>query len=92
PSTIKKSLSELISSISGTDKVSQCLLDHRFKLIIEDGATMFGFTELYDALDDGIIQFSELGLFNDNTIVNWDDTDQIDNRLSQNHQLYGNIS
>lgn len=92
PSTIKKSLSELISSISGTDKVSQCLLDHRFKLIIEDGATMFGFTELYDALEDGIIQFSELGLFNDNTIVSWDDTDQIDKRLSQNHQLYGNIS
>lgn len=91
PSTIKKSLSELISSISGTDKVSQCLLDHRFKLIIEDGATMFGFTELYDALEDGIIQFSELGLFNDNTIVSWDDTDQIDKRLSQNHQLYGNI-
>ena len=92
PSTIKKSLSELISSISGTDKVSQCLLDHRFKLIIEDGATMFGFTELYDALEDGVIQFSELGLFNDNTIVSWDDTDQIDKRLSQNHQLYGNIS
>ncbi|WP_394189361.1 DNA phosphorothioation-dependent restriction protein DptH [Pseudoalteromonas atlantica] len=92
PSTIKKSLSELISSISGTDKVSQCLLDHRFKLIIEDGATMFGFTELYDALEDGVIQFNELGLFNDNTIVSWDDTDQIDKRLSQNHQLYGNIS
>ena len=92
PSTIKKSLSELISSISGTDKVSQCLLDHRFKLIIEDGATMFGFAELYDALEDGVIQFSELGLFNDNTIVSWDDTDQIDKRLSQNHQLYGNIS
>ncbi|ASM51751.1 hypothetical protein PESP_b0134 [Pseudoalteromonas espejiana DSM 9414] len=92
PSTIKKSLSELISSISGTDKVSQCLLDHRFKLIIEDGATMFGFTELYDALEDGIIQFSELGLFNDKTIVSWDDTDQIDKRLSQNHQLYSNIS
>lgn len=92
PLTIKKSLSELISSISGTDKVSQCLLDHRFKLIIEDGATMFGFTELYDALEDGVIQFSELGLFNDNTIVSWDDTDQIDKRLSQNHQLYGNIS
>ena len=92
PSTIKKSLSELISSISGTDKLSQCLLDHRFKLIIEDGATMFGFSELYDALEDGVIQFSELGLFNDNTIVSWDDTDQIDKRLSQNHQLYGNIS
>lgn len=92
PSIIKKSLSELISSISGTDKVSQCLLDHRFKLIIEDGATMFGFAELYDALEDGVIQFSELGLFNDNTIVCWDDTDQIDKRLSQNHQLYGNIS
>ncbi|MFT6528602.1 MAG: DNA phosphorothioation-dependent restriction protein DptH [Psychrosphaera sp.] len=92
PSTIKNSLSDLISSISGTDKVSQCLLDHRFKLIIEDGATMFGFAELYDALDDGIIQFSELGLFNDDTIVNWDDTDQIDKRLSDNHQLFSNIS
>ncbi|XQF94094.1 hypothetical protein ACOBV9_22440 (plasmid) [Pseudoalteromonas espejiana] len=24
--------------------------------------------------------------------MSWDDTDQIDKRLSQNHQLYGNIS
>ncbi|WP_435237534.1 DNA phosphorothioation-dependent restriction protein DptH [Psychromonas sp. PT13] len=92
PSIIKKSLSNLISSINDTDKISQCLLDHRFKLIIEDGATMFGFSELYDALKNGVIRFSELGLFNDNTIVSWDDTDQIDKRLSQNHQLYGNIS
>ncbi|RDV23974.1 DNA phosphorothioation-dependent restriction protein DptH [Alteromonas aestuariivivens] len=92
PSTIKHSLSELISSITGTDQISQCLLDHRFKLIIEDGATMFGFSELYEALEDGVIQFSELGLFNDNTIISWDDTAQIDKRLSQNHQLYESIS
>jgi DNA phosphorothioation-dependent restriction protein DptH len=92
PSTIKQSLSELITSINGTDQISQCLLDHRFKLIIEDGATMFGFTELFEALDDGIIQFSELGLFNDNTIISWDDTAQIDQRLSDNHQLYQIIS
>lgn len=92
PSTIKQSLSELITSINGTDQISQCLLDHRFKLIIEDGATMFGFTELFEALDDGVIQFSELGLFNDNTIAKWDDTAQIDKRLSENHQLYQNIS
>lgn len=91
PSTIKQSLSELISSISDTDKVSQRLLDHRFKLIIEDGATMFGFTELYDALEEGVINFRELALFNDKDLVNWE-TDQIDTRLSINHQLYQNIS
>ncbi len=92
PSTIKHSLSELITSISGTDQISQCLLEHRFKLIIEDGATMFGFSELFEALEDGVIQFRELGLFNDNTIIGWDDTSQIDKRLSQNHQLFENIS
>ena len=92
PSTIKHSLSELITSISGTDQISQCLLEHRFKLIIEDGATMFGFSELFEALEDGVIQFRELGLFNDNTIIGWDDTAQIDKRLSQNHQLFENIS
>lgn len=92
PSTIKDSLSKLITTINGTDKVSQCLLNHRFKLIVEDGATMFGFSELFDALDDGVIQFHELGLFNDHTIVDWDDTNQIDKRLSQNHQLFQTIS
>jgi len=92
PSTIKHSLSELITSISGTDQISLCLLEHRFKLIIEDGATMFGFSELFEALEDGVIQFRELGLFNDNTIIGWDDTAQIDKRLSQNHQLFENIS
>jgi DNA phosphorothioation-dependent restriction protein DptH len=92
PSTIKDSLSKLITTINGTDKVSQCLLNHRFKLIVEDGATMFGFSELFDALDDGVIQFHELGLFNDHTIVDWDDTNQIDKRLSQNHQLFQIIS
>lgn len=92
PSTIKHSLSELITSISGTDQISQCLLEHRFKLIIEDGATMFGFSELFEALEDGVIQFRELGLFNDNTIIGWDDTAQIDKRLSQNHQLFESIS
>ncbi|KPZ67782.1 AAA-like domain protein [Pseudoalteromonas sp. P1-26] len=92
PSTIKHSLSELITSISGTDQISQCLLEHRFKLIIEDGATMFGFSELFEALEDGVIQFRELGLFNDNTIIGWGDTAQIDKRLSQNHQLFENIS
>ncbi|WP_063360524.1 DNA phosphorothioation-dependent restriction protein DptH [Pseudoalteromonas luteoviolacea] len=92
PSTIKDSLSKLITTINGTDKVSQCLLNHRFKLIVEDGATMFGFSELFDALDDGIIQFHELGLFNDYTIIDWDDINQIDKRLSQNHQLFQSIS
>ncbi|WP_247688716.1 DNA phosphorothioation-dependent restriction protein DptH [Pseudoalteromonas sp. MMG012] len=92
PSTIKDSLSKLITTINGTDKVSQCLLNHRFKLILEDGATMFGFSELFDALDDGVIQFHELGLFNDHTIIDWDDTNQIDKRLSQNHQLFQTIS
>ncbi|TMO62201.1 DNA phosphorothioation-dependent restriction protein DptH [Pseudoalteromonas aurantia] len=92
PSTIKDSLSKLITTINGTDKVSQCLLNHRFKLIVEDGATMFGFSELFDALDDGVIQFHELGLFNDHTIIDWDDINQIDKRLSQNHQLFQSIS
>ncbi|NKC21473.1 DNA phosphorothioation-dependent restriction protein DptH [Pseudoalteromonas sp. S4498] len=92
PSTIKQSLSELIDSINETDKVSQCLLNHRFKLIVEDGATMFGFAELFNALEDGVIQFDELGMFKDSTIVDWDDTAQIDKRLSHNHQLFDNIS
>ncbi|KJY95874.1 DNA phosphorothioation-dependent restriction protein DptH [Pseudoalteromonas ruthenica] len=91
PLTIKESLSELIDEIQGRDKVSQCLLNHRFKLIMQDGATMFGFAELFDALEDGVIQFDELGMFHDTTIVDWDDTAQIDKRLSRNHQLFENI-
>ncbi|MFC0116917.1 DNA phosphorothioation-dependent restriction protein DptH [Pseudoalteromonas xiamenensis] len=88
PQKIKQSLSDLIEQEDNSDKVTQCLLEHRFKQIVQDGATMFGFKELFVALDDGVIQFSELGLLPDRSITTIDNSGQIDKRLSQNHALF----
>jgi DNA phosphorothioation-dependent restriction protein DptH len=54
PNEIMEALKTLIDPFDPSEKVSKCLLKHRFEQIIEDGATMFGFEELFNAMvDDG---------------------------------------
>jgi len=89
PETIKDSMKSLINYHDNSHQVSVCLLDHRFKQILDDGATMFGFVELYKALLDGDLKFAELGLLEDKAILNWSGKqEQINERLDKNKKLY----
>lgn len=89
PSEIKSQLHKLIDSFSAASKASECLLEHRFGQIIDDGATMFGFEELYKALLDGDLKFNELGLLNDPSILTWEGKpEQINKRLADNKKLF----
>ena len=86
---IKESMKTLINEYDDSFEVSECLLEHRFKQILDDGATMFGFVELYKALLDGDLQFGELGLLEDKAILNWSGKqEQINQRLDKNKKLY----
>ena len=86
---IKESMKSLINYHDDSHQVSECLLEHRFKQILDDGATMFGFVELYKALLDGDLQFGELGLLEDKAILNWSGKqEQINERLDKNKKLY----
>jgi len=89
PLTIKESMKSLINYHDNSHQVSECLLEHRFNQILDDGATMFGFVELYKALLDGDLQFIELGLLNDPAILKWDGKqEQINERLDKNKNLF----
>ncbi|WP_299005071.1 DNA phosphorothioation-dependent restriction protein DptH [uncultured Shewanella sp.] len=89
PEQIKQAMYGLINDYNGTKKVSECLLEHRFNQIVDDEATMFGFEDLYNALLDGELKFSELGLLNDPAILTWSDKpEQITKRLEENKKLY----
>ncbi|WP_028114358.1 DNA phosphorothioation-dependent restriction protein DptH [Ferrimonas kyonanensis] len=92
PERIKKALSDLIDVDCESRKVSECLLEQRFAQITEDGATMFGFEELYKVIEDGDLQFRELNLLNDPKILDWQDNPkQIEERLEQNRKLHDRI-
>jgi len=88
PEQIKHAMHDLIDDLNGTREVSECLLDHRFNQIVDDGATMFGFEDLYNALLDGDLKFCELGLMNDPEILMSSKSSQISNRLEKNKRLY----
>ncbi|WP_218312576.1 DNA phosphorothioation-dependent restriction protein DptH [Alteromonas antoniana] len=89
PSKIKEALESELDPTNENKLVSQCLLDHRFEQIEDDGATMFGFEELYRALvDDGEISFHEIGLLNDPALKDWDAPKQIAARLEKNKELF----
>lgn len=89
PEQIKQSMHKLINKFDGNRDVSECLLEHRFNQIVDDGATMFGFEDLYNALLDGDLKFSELGLLDDPAILNLGSKpEQISKRLDENKRLY----
>ena len=92
PAEIQSELGTLIDQTDPKSKVSECLLEHRFEQIIEDGATMFGFEELYKALLDGDLKFSELGLLDDPVLATWSSSaGQIKNRLEKNKIIHEKI-
>ena len=94
PKEIYAALENYITTSSLKDnEISKHLLNHQFDLIQADGATMFGFRELFKAVQDGKIDFNELGYLNDTTMVSWSNSkgDQIERRLNDNKKLKDQI-
>lgn len=94
PKEIYVALENYIRTSSLKDEqISKHLLNHQFDLIQEDGATMFGFRELFTAVQDGKIDFNELGYLNDTAMESWSDSkdNQIEHRLSENKKLKDEI-
>lgn len=92
PEHIKEMLEKLINVKDKGKDVSLCLLDYQFDAIQEDGATMFGFANLYNALLDGDLKFDELSLLNDPLIKDFSGKpEQIKKRLEENRKLYKDL-
>ncbi|MGF1691348.1 DNA phosphorothioation-dependent restriction protein DptH [Photobacterium kagoshimensis] len=93
PSKIKQALQGLIDQQDKGKDVSYCLLDDWFDAILEDGATMFGFDPLYNAVEDGDLRFNELDMFEDPLVAEMSgNPKQIKKRLEENRLLYAELS
>lgn len=93
PETIAKVLREQIHQ-SGSDKRSlyECLLEDQLELIIEEGATVFGFSPLFSAIIEDSLKLNTFGLFNDPILLNMvGQTEQVRRRLDENRNLYNRI-
>lgn len=94
PKAIYEALLSFIDGSSFKDhEISKQLLNHQFELICADGATMFGFRELFNAVQDGKIEFNELGYLNDSALESWSESksNQIEKRLNENKRLKEDI-
>ena len=94
PKAIYDALLSFINESSFKDhEISKQLLSHQFELICADGATMFGFRELFNAVQDGKIEFNELGYLNDAALQDWHHASiaQIEKRLDENKRLKEDI-
>jgi DNA phosphorothioation-dependent restriction protein DptH len=68
-----------------------CLLEDQSKYVVGAGATVFGFAPLYQAIADGKIELSNLGMFNDPLITSLNNQGQIRKRLEENRGLRGYV-
>lgn len=91
PAVIRDALKAMIDPHATSRKISEALLDHQFNSILVEGATMFGFRDLYNAVQDGHIEFKELSLLDDPAIGGWDNTAAIEKRLTDNKKLKDQI-
>lgn len=91
PAVIRDALKAMIERNATSRKISEALLDHQFNSILADGATMFGFRDLYNAVQDGNIEFKELNLLDDPAIGGWENTAAIEKRLADNKKLKDQI-
>ncbi len=91
PAVIRDALKDMIEPHAASRTISEALLDHQFNAILSDGATMFGFRDLYNAVQDGHIEFKELNLLDDPAIGGWDNTAAIEKRLAENKKLKDQI-
>lgn len=92
PKSFEARLADLIDPYSDKRELSLCLLEDQLATITEEGATVFGFEPLFRTLDDGELEFHELGLFDDPLILTMrGQKAQIRNRLDENRRLRRHI-
>lgn len=93
PDSVAAVLRKKINESSNTKKaLYECLLDDQLELIIEEGATVFGFAPLFSAIIEGDLDLNTFGLFNDPLIVTMTGkTEQVRRRLDENRDLYNRI-
>ncbi|MGL5968086.1 MAG: DNA phosphorothioation-dependent restriction protein DptH [Kluyvera sp.] len=87
PQTFSHQLEKLITTDNKRSELSRCLLEDQRTTVLDEGATVFGFSSLYRLLDDGNLDFSELHLFNDDELLNFSQK-QLRTRLNENRKLY----
>lgn len=93
PDHICDAIKQLVDRSDKNRDVSECLLENQFENILEDGATMFGFEALFNAVEDGDLLFHELNMFDDPLITKMgQNKKQIQGRLETNRQLYQEIA
>ncbi|MGZ0496687.1 DNA phosphorothioation-dependent restriction protein DptH [Citrobacter freundii] len=90
PQTFSHQLEKLITTNSNRSELSRCLLEDQLATVLDEGATVFGFSSLYRLLDDGNLDFSELHLFKDDELLNYSQK-QLRTRLNENRKLYRQI-
>lgn len=90
PQTFSHQLEKLITTDSNRSELSRCLLDDQLTTVLDEGATVFGFSSLYRLLEDGNLDFSELHLFKDEELLNFSQK-QLRTRLNENRKLYRQI-
>ncbi|WP_410457492.1 DNA phosphorothioation-dependent restriction protein DptH [Oceanisphaera sp. KMM 10153] len=93
PDSLSQKLAELIDIGSNHKELSACLLEEQLAIIAEEGATVFGFSPLFSALEnDGVLEFQELKLFDDQVLLELSgNKNQISKRLQANRQLHHDI-
>lgn len=90
PQTFSHQLEKLITTGSKRSELSCCLLEDQLATVLDEGATVFGFSSLYRLLDDGNLDFSELHLFKDDELLKYRQ-EQLRTRLNENRKLYRQI-
>ncbi|MVW64176.1 DNA phosphorothioation-dependent restriction protein DptH [Massilia sp. NEAU-DD11] len=87
PQVLKQRLEALSQGHPGSRNLLTCLLDDQLKYVVSEGATVFGFAPLYQAIAEGTIQLSKLGLFEDPLMASLNNSAQIRKRLEENRAL-----
>lgn len=87
PQVLARRLKALSDEHSGNRNLLTCLLDDQLKYVVSEGATVFGFAPLYQAIAEGSIQLSKLGLFEDPLMASLNNPAQIRKRLEENRTL-----
>ncbi len=93
PDSIAAVLRQQINESGSSNRaLYDCLLDDQLELIVEEGATVFGFSPLFSAIVDGSLDLNTFGLFNDPIILNMvGQKEQVRRRLDENRNLYNRI-
>jgi len=87
PLVLARRLKALSQELPGNRQLLACLLDDQLRYVVSEGATVFGFAPLYQAIAQGTIELGKLGLFDDPFIVSLNNPAQIRKRLEENRDL-----